>query len=144
MRLPDKLHELLHLALHDLEMVQKDPSYTINMGDWHNYSSRVKTCYVCLAGCVMANSLEVPYAVTIEPANLGGSEEDDHNAKCLYALDRLRLGRVGEAIAASKGIIYTEPTKHPLDFDAIDYHCATSLWFKQMKELEQELEERNL
>ena len=35
MSLPNQPSELLKLALNDLEQVENDPRYDINMGEWH-------------------------------------------------------------------------------------------------------------
>jgi hypothetical protein len=56
MDLPNKKSELLKLALRDLEVVEKDDKYTVDM---HNYyCQKMDSCYVCLAGAVMANTLD--------------------------------------------------------------------------------------
>ena len=56
--LPKKPSDLLELALKDLELCEKDPKYSIDMDTWHIYEDRDKTCSVCLAGAVMAKSLD--------------------------------------------------------------------------------------
>ena len=56
MDLPNKKSELLTLALRDLEVVEKDNKYTVDMGDY--YHQTMNSCYVCLAGAVMANTLD--------------------------------------------------------------------------------------
>ena len=55
--LPDKLSDLLEIALDDLELVEADPHYAVNMNQWHNISSVNGICHVCLAGAVMAGTL---------------------------------------------------------------------------------------
>ena len=65
--LPNKTSELIRLAVSDLEKCEKDKSYEINMCAWHteNYDS----CAVCLAGSVMAKTLEEDWGAHIEPYN---------------------------------------------------------------------------
>lgn len=81
--LPKVPSELITLALNDLELVEKDERYEVNMEVYH-YPSDGK-CLVCLAGAVMAKSLEVPP----ETNYLSYSEP---NYKQLNALDYFRAG----------------------------------------------------
>lgn len=55
-QLPDKKSELIRLAIADLEKCEQDPNYTIDMTRWHEprYDG---VCQVCLAGSVMAKTL---------------------------------------------------------------------------------------
>lgn len=56
--LPDKLSDLLELALADLEKAEADPQCVIDMDIWREeYGDGF--CAVCLAGCVMRYSLNV-------------------------------------------------------------------------------------
>ena len=55
--LPDKLSDLFTVAVNDLEKIQKDNKYKINMPTWHSYNKRNEICYVCMAGAVMAKTL---------------------------------------------------------------------------------------
>jgi len=66
-KLPSKLGDLIRLALSDLEACESTPGYLIEMDTWHKYSQNEDTCYVCLAGAVMANTLGVPRDVTETP-----------------------------------------------------------------------------
>ena len=60
-QLPDKLSELIRVALGDLRKCEADPKYVVNMAVWHQ-SLDDKRCAVCLAGSVMAKSLNAfPY-----------------------------------------------------------------------------------
>lgn len=56
-KLPEKPSELLKLAMLDLEKVEADPRYRVDMGEWHKPNGR---CSVCLAGSVMAKTLGLP------------------------------------------------------------------------------------
>ena len=86
--LPDKLSDLLELALNDLEKTEKDSNYEIWMGGWHIPSyDRVK-CNVCLAGAVMAQTLEYP---------LSYNATDVYDPKFL-ALNQVRQGYVTMAL----------------------------------------------
>ena len=52
-KLPNKPSELLKVALTDLELVEGDSKYRVDMRNWHT-PQYDKTCEVCLAGSVMA------------------------------------------------------------------------------------------
>lgn len=62
MKLPDKASQILRVAIGDLRLVFADSRYKINMRRWHtqqrkNYPAPDQKCGVCLAGAVMAKSL---------------------------------------------------------------------------------------
>lgn len=100
MSLPDKPSELILVALQDLEKVEKDPLFNVNMSEWVFYNSYTHRCHVCLAGAVMMKTLEargykLPRdAASISPSNFGFKE---YQSK-LLALDSFRLGDVGEGL----------------------------------------------
>jgi hypothetical protein len=90
--LPDKPSELLTLALADLESVEKDPRYRVDMGDWHK--PYPEYCSVCLAGAVMAQT------INMSPKKLGvpSSFSKEISGK-LLALDAIRRGFVALAVS---------------------------------------------
>lgn len=57
--LPDKPSELLRVAMRDLELVEADPRYKVNMSAWHGKRSDQR-CHVCLAGAMLAKSCGFP------------------------------------------------------------------------------------
>lgn len=65
--LPDKLSDLLELALGDLEKVEAMPEvYEVDMSDWHlpqrdEFGGRCGRCTVCLAGAVIELPGEEPW-----------------------------------------------------------------------------------
>lgn len=86
--LPDKPSELIRVALDDLAKCEADPdSFTINMGDW--LVPENGKCSVCLAGAVMAQSINVDRSRALTPYFLGESVRDK-----LLALNLLRVGDV--------------------------------------------------
>lgn len=89
MSLPDQPSELLELALNDLEQVENDPSYDINMNDWHY--PRDTGCSVCFAGAVMAGTLGAAPGEELSPEDF----EQSNDAYKLYALDSARGGDWG-------------------------------------------------
>lgn len=90
--LPDKASELLRLAIHDLELCEKDPRYQIFMSDWHYATDYRKECHVCFAGSVMAQSCKIPSNITVTPYRSTGLSGK------LLALNHFRIGNVVEAL----------------------------------------------
>lgn len=88
-QLPDKLSELIYIALEDLEKIEADPRYIIDMGTWHMPNGK---CAVCAAGAVMAKRLGADPTAHISPSRF----DDDTEAK-LDAIDLLRCGYLDDA-----------------------------------------------
>ncbi len=102
MNLPDKLSELILVALEDLEACEADPKYKINMDVW--YEPKGKRCHVCFAGAVMANKApKVNLSAGLGP-EFFGAEEDK-----FLALEEIRRGNFEGAIS----LLYK---KHPKEF----------------------------
>lgn len=91
--LPNVPSRLIKLALQDLQKCEGDPRYMVDMQHWH---ARLQTqrarggphavvCRVCLAGAVMAQTLEFPVAETAVPGDTCWSS-------MLMALDAFRGG----------------------------------------------------
>lgn len=81
--LPDILSDMILLALDDLRACAEDPQYTINMGVW--YYRGPFTCYVCLAGAVMAQRfIDLPADTEVNPMFLsqGHKFEALNHARC--------------------------------------------------------------
>lgn len=98
--LPDTLSGLLEVALRDLEAVEADPNYRVNMQVWHQFSESTLCCEVCLAGAVMAKSLGLPPDGRTGDMGLWETEERKHLLSLerkLNALDSLRKGQVWTA-----------------------------------------------
>lgn len=91
--LPDKPSELIFVALRDLRACESDTTYKIDMWTWHTgqlFSDEV--CAVCLAGSVMAKSLDASNADHYTPNDFG------RNRNKLVALNCLRIGGYGRAL----------------------------------------------
>lgn len=88
--LPDDLPSLIRLAVADLERCEVSEDYVVDMKFWH-VPGGAGTCFVCLAGAVMAQTLGVDAQVDATP---GWSEE-----RCkLWALDAVRSGELRRAL----------------------------------------------
>ena len=95
-RLPNKPSELLTVALNDLIKTEKDPRYKVDMYTWHDPhldDNDDGHCFVCLAGSVIAQSLEAsPLAYA-----LPGHFDSDTRQK-LVALDYFQQGQTARAL----------------------------------------------
>ena len=96
-KLPDKLHELLSLAIKDMEILSKNPKVKFNMGNWVKVDD--KYCEVCLAGSVMFNTLKI--RKTNSPSSLGRDM-----AYKMCAIDEMRGGWF---IDAKKALLDYDP-----------------------------------
>jgi len=106
MKLPDKLSDLIEVALVDLDKCYRSPEYRIYFGDWYaRRDDRLPSqftnepasgnCVVCFAGAVIAQSL----GVGASGRNIFPSRFPESRRK-LYALDAIRAGRVTYALYA--------------------------------------------
>lgn len=85
-KLPNKLSDLIDLALGDLEAVEQDKRYKVDMNNWHRPNGE---CKVCFAGSVIAHSLGARRTREIKPESF-----EAHTKVRLYALDYIRKGIV--------------------------------------------------
>ena len=137
--LPDKPSELIRLALYDLELCEQDERYAINMSRWHLPSEN--ECLVCLAGSVMAKSLNADAWNYLDPC--------DYNHKTemkLIALDEFRTGGVCSGIE----LLFPESFKN-MDLskfyrcrDIIKYEENPIEFKQQMHQLADDLEREGL
>jgi len=58
-KLPSKLGDLIRLAIKDLERCEADSTYQIEMEGWYTYDEESGIYKVCLAGAVLAKTLEM-------------------------------------------------------------------------------------
>jgi hypothetical protein len=94
LELPDKASDLIEVALTELERVEADERYRVDMGLWHKpipYTDQNIICLVCFAGAVMSRVLPLD---TDGKCNLFSPET---NYK-LHALDHFRAGNVDLAL----------------------------------------------
>lgn len=87
-KLPDLPSKLLEVALLDLEKLEKNPAYSINMDNWHSVGASGK-CRVCLAGCVMTLELGADIYDDVAPSRYPSRDADK-----LWALNQFRCGRI--------------------------------------------------
>lgn len=89
--LPSEPSELLMLALMDLEKIENTPGYVIDMGMWHE--PRGGFCHVCLAGAVLAETLNKPMNWDFDHFSM----TTELHSK-LNAINNLRTGDVVSAV----------------------------------------------
>ena len=89
-KLPDTLHGLLSTAINDMEAAVKSGRYEFNMKTWY-YSRNIK-CEICMAGAVIADSVNINEIVHIKP-----SDFDKRSENKLRAIDCLRTVSLGNA-----------------------------------------------
>ncbi len=86
-KLPNKIWQLLDLAIKDFTFVVQNPYYRINMDFYHTPNLRKNVCKVCFAGSVMAGTCKVPINEEMEPYDIDGNDQE-----LFYALDNIRSG----------------------------------------------------
>lgn len=127
-----KPSELIRLALGDLDKCEKSDDYAIEMEDWHAPNEETGVCEVCLAGSVMAQTLEIDKAKSVSTCDLEKKWENR-----LDALEEFRVGRIHSGIAIMG--LETLPDRE------IARYAADPAKFKvEMEELAAELEGKGL
>lgn len=107
--LPDKPSELFELALKDFEWVETHPQeFVVNMSNWLLPGGEDSLCSVCLAGAVMARTLNLTTkADETSRAELTPSMcLSSIDAAKMHALNYLRDGRVFAALYTLNEMFY--------------------------------------
>ena len=131
--LPDKLSDLIEVALRDLEAVENDERYTVNMDWWHRPGD---TCLVCLAGSVMAKSLDVSPDRTRYPNDF----DDRTEAK----LDVLNWARLGDVDYALYHLDVPQSSYTSFNRSVVDYQDDPEQFKADMREIVAVLKEQDL
>ncbi len=156
-QLPHKLSELATMALDDVVAVSQLPGFKINMAEW--YSPRHKACTVCVAGSVMVRHLHHTGRKIIGSPVTLVEAFGEANARALLAIDMLRRGAVGSALAclARGDVAWREALDSssfddhplsrdidPLNEDDTDRDGLPPLWVDEMTRLVEDLTEAGL
>jgi hypothetical protein len=88
MRLPDKMSELLQIALNDLNTIKSDDTYVVDFKSYHTPDDR--KCRVCLAGCVIAITLNMDKSRDAHPS--GYDRDTAHKLEFISAVALQNLG----------------------------------------------------
>lgn len=91
--LPVTLSGLLELALRELQRVEQDDRYLVDMGFWHQTVADNRECSVCMAGAVLS-TYHGPHEIV---SALRGKYDEETVAR-LEAIDMLRRGQVHTAL----------------------------------------------
>lgn len=132
--LPNKMSDLILVAIRDLSKVEKMKGYKIDMGwAWHEpiATRRGSRCSVCLAGACMVG-LGVPKNREVHPYSFNEKLERKFNA-----IDSLRVGSVSSA-CYYLNIIKTEKIRK-MNRDITDYSVSKSKFKKEMLKLAKDL-----
>jgi len=97
-QLPDTPSALIRLALDDLRKIEGDDRYAVDMYNWHCPSPLAAKCYVCLAGAVMAKSIELDPNIWASPTSMK-TEIDAPTRLKLCALDDFRTGSIFQGLS---------------------------------------------
>ena len=126
-KLPNKPSKLLKRALKDLEAVEVDDNYVIDMAIYHQTPRGSDECHVCLAGSAMAKSLKAEPNAERVPNNY-----DDKVKGKLIALDCFRAGIIDNALMfMSRPIPHTLPRR----VDVTPYKKSPKRFKKDMKKI---------
>lgn len=101
-----RLHEVLRDALRYLDMAEKDPDITVNMGYWFDWLDEDRTrCSVCLAGAYFCEGVINPEL----SLRMHSDDADDYATSAkLKSINSLRTGYLTDALDFL-GIIPNEP-----------------------------------
>ena len=136
-KLPDLPSELIKLALEDLIIIEADPEYEVDMTDWHAPNSRGH-CFVCLAGAVMANTLDTSRYEDVVPG-----EFDEDTRRKLLALNSFRMGYIHIRLK-ELGISDTIYSDLPMEIPITTYRDDPTEWKEGMNKMASMLEEVGL
>lgn len=117
--LPNKLSKLLTVAMIDLELVEQDSRYKIDMGEWHTPSG--SKCEVCFAGSVMAQTLKIPEWVYVDSPDELPARSDTNNVSLKLKLEAINSLRSGDLIAAFEYLAIDTTALKFLTPDPIEY-----------------------
>ena len=97
-RPPARLSDLIELAVADARRLNRN-TYSPEHSEWHLAGSGPnETCQVCLAGCVIAGTLEHGPETNIGVLQLGDNIDDNAWYDALITLDHVRSGQWKSAI----------------------------------------------
>lgn len=106
--LPNKLSDLLELAVRDVQKCEAEPArFALHMGNWHRPDAGKGVCVVCMAGAVMAQTIGVPDDERREVfQGLSCAPDIEPHRASFAAVNELRISKVQSA-ASELGIVLT-------------------------------------
>lgn len=141
-RLPVMPSALLQLAMDDFERAVADPGIRIDMDSWMVRDEEEGICYVCLAGCVMLQTLnlnrENPFLILEQDVSRDVSWR-------MRAIDEFRQGYVKNGVRLLLRInTLTKKEREKLEssvdeldtiWDVADYEPTPSIWKRDMQDM---------
>lgn len=141
--LPEKLWQLIEVALEDVEKVEKTENMSIDMFDWCDLRSYdgVEHCKVCFAGAVMINTLGHEITNIISPSSFL-----DWDARRLRALDELRAYEIGSAIQILYGDLFADSIDISFNrySDTVYYEQDSEIFKSNMRDIAEALRELDI
>lgn len=133
---------LLRLALGDMDLAERHPDYEVSMYDWHGPITETDVCEVCLAGAVIAFSLDGKWSDRLGPHSFLDGSLPTRTSRYLHALDHFRCGKVTSGVR-SMGI---GPSEWPVVMggDVVQYGEDAELFRRDMWTIVAQLEEAGL
>lgn len=143
-KLPDTLSGLIRVALADLRKVEaRADIYRIDMSEWHTGTRTLdrspRKCAVCLAGAVMAFSLDAPYSEFRTPSYYVEGADGENIMNKLSAINDLRDGCVVNAHDVLTGGLIP-PDEDILDIDK-QFICMVPPYEEDPEEFHSQMEE---
>lgn len=116
--LPDKLSDLIVVAVRDMRAARKDPRYRLYGWTWHEPERRDDKCEICMAGAVIRGSLQCigKRDMDLKPSSF----LDNTVQRKLLALDHVRQGCFELGFCE---LLETDPSPAQLQACAVAY-CA--------------------
>lgn len=133
MTLPNKPSDLIEVALSDLRKVETDPRYKIDMDVYHEVGS--DHCHVCLAGSVMAKTLECDPEIDATP----DGDPDLFSTEDTQKLDALDYFRLGEVADGFEVMAIDLPSGFPPQMTIPRYDLSPDKFKRQLHELADKL-----
>ena len=117
---PHTLSELIGVAISDFKkIIEEGDGYFPSFGDWHNNVD--STCYVCLAGAVMAKTMDEPFEETLTPSDFRGKA-----ALSMSALNHVRNGYYSHAY----NTLFPEREEAPIHEKLLDIAAPNYRFFE--------------
>lgn len=127
---PDKQWQLLELAYADLKSVEMDPTYRVDMMVFHAKNPWYPECLVCMAGAVMARTLQVPINTITTPSDFASGWK-----AALYNISNVALGDPPHFAPDVVGK-FTEQHYKPYNADPAAWHNYIVGLIQLLKELD--------
>ncbi len=137
----NNLGAALGQALDDLEWCIAQPNkFKVDMHQWVRYSG--SRCWVSLAGAAMVRrGIAKPSMMSKRGRVSPNCTKDAKAWRMIYAINRLRLGRVASAVK----LVYGHPLPAvPPSREVPRFRLNSAKWFRAMRKLETELKEAGI